>query len=232
MKPLSLRGWIAGLLAFLAIVVPWPIALFVHYHLFPIEKLIGEYTIGRYTGVIENQSGPIWYYLPVIILGFFPWIAFLPMAIVYGLRPASRRRCANAAARAVGASRLRLDRDAIALLQLCAHETSKLRGARVSGARADHRALFRCRRAQGRDALGSHFRRDGAGDDRGARFRDPRSSRATTVSRPRSQMRFRRCSAMAIAIFAGSLLTALLVARPKTARLRTVRARARGARCD
>ncbi|MFY9883332.1 MAG: glycosyltransferase family 39 protein [Candidatus Cybelea sp.] len=83
---LSVRGWTAGLLAFLAIVVPWPVALFAHYHLFPIEKLIGEYTIGRYTGVIENQSGPIWYYLPVIILGFFPWIAFLPMAIVYGLR--------------------------------------------------------------------------------------------------------------------------------------------------
>ena len=86
MKPPSLRGWIAGALAFLAIVAPWPIALVLHYHLFPLEKLIGEYTIGRYTGVIENQSGPVWYYLPVIILGFFPWIAFLPMAILYGVR--------------------------------------------------------------------------------------------------------------------------------------------------
>ena len=86
MKPPALRGWIAGVPAFLAIVAPWPIALFLHYHLFPLEKLIGEYTIGRYTGVIENQSGPVWYYLPVIILGFFPWIAFLPMAVVYGIR--------------------------------------------------------------------------------------------------------------------------------------------------
>jgi 4-amino-4-deoxy-L-arabinose transferase-like glycosyltransferase len=86
MQPPSQRGWIVGSLAFLAIVIPWPVALFAHYQLFPIEKLIGEYTIGRYTGVIENQSGPIWYYLPVILLGFFPWIAFLPMAIVYGLR--------------------------------------------------------------------------------------------------------------------------------------------------
>jgi 4-amino-4-deoxy-L-arabinose transferase-like glycosyltransferase len=82
----SLRGWIAGALIFLALVTPWPLALVAHYQLFPLEKLIGEYTIGRYTGVVENQSGPIWYYLPVIILGFFPWIAFLPMAIVYGLR--------------------------------------------------------------------------------------------------------------------------------------------------
>ena len=57
-----------------------------HYRLFPLEKLIGEYTFGRYTSVVENQSGPFWYYLPVIILGFFPWIAFLPTAIAYGVR--------------------------------------------------------------------------------------------------------------------------------------------------
>jgi 4-amino-4-deoxy-L-arabinose transferase-like glycosyltransferase len=82
----SLRGWIVGAIVFVAIVAPWPIALVAHYHLFPIEKLIGEYTIGRYTGVVENQSGPVWYYLPVVVLGFFPWIAFLPMAIVDGLR--------------------------------------------------------------------------------------------------------------------------------------------------
>jgi 4-amino-4-deoxy-L-arabinose transferase-like glycosyltransferase len=86
MKAPSLRGWIFGFFVFAAIVVPWPMALVSHYRLFPLDKLIGEYTFGRYTGVVENQSGPIWYYVPVIILGFFPWIAFLPMAIVYGLR--------------------------------------------------------------------------------------------------------------------------------------------------
>jgi 4-amino-4-deoxy-L-arabinose transferase-like glycosyltransferase len=84
-KPLALGGWIAGVVAFLAIVLPWPIALYSHYQLYPFVQLIGEYTIGRYTGVVENQSGPVWYYLPVIILGFFPWIAFLPMAVVYGI---------------------------------------------------------------------------------------------------------------------------------------------------
>jgi 4-amino-4-deoxy-L-arabinose transferase-like glycosyltransferase len=82
----SARAWIVGTLAFLAIAAPWPIAQVLHYHLFPLQKLIGEYTIGRYTGVVENQSGPFWYYIPVIILGFFPWIAFLPMAVTYGIR--------------------------------------------------------------------------------------------------------------------------------------------------
>ncbi|HEY6486128.1 MAG TPA: glycosyltransferase family 39 protein [Candidatus Cybelea sp.] len=85
-RPPSARAWIAGLAAFVVVAAPWPIALVAHYHLSPLQKLIGEYTIGRYTGVVENQSGPIWYYVPVIILGFFPWIAFLPMAFAYGVR--------------------------------------------------------------------------------------------------------------------------------------------------
>ena len=82
----SARAWVVGLFAFFAIAAPWPVALVLHYHFFPLQKLIGEYTIGRYTGVVENQAGPFWYYVPVIILGFFPWIAFLPMAIVDGIR--------------------------------------------------------------------------------------------------------------------------------------------------
>jgi 4-amino-4-deoxy-L-arabinose transferase-like glycosyltransferase len=82
----SRRAWILGLLAFFAIVIPWPLALVSQFGFFPLEKLFGHYTIGRYTGVIENQSGPIYYYVPVLLLGFFPWSAFLPMAVVYGIR--------------------------------------------------------------------------------------------------------------------------------------------------
>jgi 4-amino-4-deoxy-L-arabinose transferase-like glycosyltransferase len=82
----SRRAWIASTLVFVAIVLPWPLALVAHDRLEPLQKLIGEYTVGRYTGVVENQSGPVWYYLPVIILGFFPWIAFLAVAAVYAMR--------------------------------------------------------------------------------------------------------------------------------------------------
>ncbi len=80
------RGWIGGLLAAAAIIAPWLFAIGVHSGPAALVQLLGHYTIGRYTGVIENQSGPVWYYVPVVILGFFPWIAFLPMAIVYGVR--------------------------------------------------------------------------------------------------------------------------------------------------
>jgi 4-amino-4-deoxy-L-arabinose transferase-like glycosyltransferase len=81
----SLRACAIGVLAFVAIAAPWPAIVLARDGLFPLEKLVGEYTVGRYTGVIENQSGPFWYYLPVIILGFFPWIAFLPSAIASGV---------------------------------------------------------------------------------------------------------------------------------------------------
>jgi 4-amino-4-deoxy-L-arabinose transferase-like glycosyltransferase len=78
----SWRGWAAGIALFLVIAVPWLVALWQRAGAASIAELLGHYTVGRYTGTIESQSGPVWYYLPVIILGFFPWIAFLPSAIV------------------------------------------------------------------------------------------------------------------------------------------------------
>ncbi|MDQ6823193.1 MAG: glycosyltransferase family 39 protein [Candidatus Eremiobacteraeota bacterium] len=80
------RPWSAGLALFLAIIAPWFLALIAQSGAHSVAELIGHYTFGRYTQTIENQSGPIWYYLPVIVLGFFPWIAFLPSAIAFGVR--------------------------------------------------------------------------------------------------------------------------------------------------
>ncbi len=80
----SLRACVIASFLFLLIVVPWFAATASRTGMRGILQLLGHYTVGRYTGVIENQSGPFWYYLPVLILGFFPWIAFLPPAIFYG----------------------------------------------------------------------------------------------------------------------------------------------------
>lgn len=73
-----------AILIFAAVVSPWFIALIVRTGTHSIGELIGHYTIGRYTSTIENQAGPFWYYIPVLILGFFPWIAFLPAAVAFG----------------------------------------------------------------------------------------------------------------------------------------------------
>ncbi|HTZ54381.1 MAG TPA: glycosyltransferase family 39 protein [Candidatus Acidoferrum sp.] len=81
----SWRGWLGGLVAFAIVVAPWMFAIYAYAGAHAFDRMILHYTIGRYTGVIENQSGPFWYYLPVLILGFFPWIAFFPVGIAYGV---------------------------------------------------------------------------------------------------------------------------------------------------
>lgn len=93
---------IGALLLFLAIVVPWFAALSARSGLNAVIVLIGHYTVGRYTGTIENQSGPVWYYVPVFILGFFPWIAFFPSSIAHAL---ARLRIASPAEYDVRAQR-------------------------------------------------------------------------------------------------------------------------------
>ncbi|HTW84194.1 MAG TPA: glycosyltransferase family 39 protein [Candidatus Sulfotelmatobacter sp.] len=75
------RVLVLGVLAYLIVTLPWFVLLGLRVGPHAIVELIGHYTIGRYTGVIENQRGPVWYYVPVLILGFFPWIAFLPAAV-------------------------------------------------------------------------------------------------------------------------------------------------------
>lgn len=48
----------------------------------------GASNVGRFLHPFENQPGPVWYYVPVLLVGFFPFIAFVPQA----LRDAWRER--------------------------------------------------------------------------------------------------------------------------------------------
>jgi 4-amino-4-deoxy-L-arabinose transferase-like glycosyltransferase len=89
LPPLTVVG---GLVLMLAIPLPWFVLLAQHVGGGAIGELIGHYTVGRYTGVIENQRGPLWYYVPALILGFFPWITFLPLGVV---RAVARARTAD-----------------------------------------------------------------------------------------------------------------------------------------
>ncbi|GAC1314207.1 MAG: glycosyltransferase family 39 protein [Vulcanimicrobiaceae bacterium] len=73
----SPRRWALGLALFVAVVLPWSAALYRAAGPTAFGEMLLHYTVGRYLGTIENQSGPLWYYVPVAILGFFPWFAFL-----------------------------------------------------------------------------------------------------------------------------------------------------------
>lgn len=82
---------LAGALLFAVLVGPWALALEHAAGPFAFSEMLGHYTVGRYLGTIENQSGPVVYYVPVLILGFFPWITYLLPAMVEGWKAARSR---------------------------------------------------------------------------------------------------------------------------------------------
>ena len=77
------------LLVFFAVAAPWYIAqLYINGWEF-INAFIIKHHFQRYTEVISSHSGPIYFYMPVILAGFFPWVAFLPYGFYRGLKEKS-----------------------------------------------------------------------------------------------------------------------------------------------
>ena len=89
--------WAGGLALYFALVLPWAMALYAQAGPVALRELVGHYTVGRYLGTIENQSGPLYYYVPVVILGMFPWFAFLIPASLDAFGEARRERGASLA---------------------------------------------------------------------------------------------------------------------------------------
>ena len=88
LQPPSARAWAGGAGLFALVLAPWTIAMWNAAGPGAFGQLIGHYTVGRYLDIIENQSGPLWYYGAVVALGFFPWFVFLFPATLDALRAA------------------------------------------------------------------------------------------------------------------------------------------------
>lgn len=71
---------LAGVLGFSWYVVEW-----MRHGWEFVRVVIGYYTLNRFFGVVEGQSGPWWTYAPVFGFGAFPWTAFLLAALLYHL---------------------------------------------------------------------------------------------------------------------------------------------------
>ncbi|MBI5699884.1 glycosyltransferase family 39 protein [Candidatus Saganbacteria bacterium] len=64
----------------IALATPWWIMEYqIHGAVF-IEKMFGKFTWAIYTSTLQAHSGPIYFYLLVILIGFFPWSLFFPFA--------------------------------------------------------------------------------------------------------------------------------------------------------
>lgn len=75
-----------GFLLFFIVAAPWYLAqLLVNGWEF-IDQFFIKHHFRRFTDVISSHGGPFYYYVPAIIVGLFPWIAFLPSGIRSALR--------------------------------------------------------------------------------------------------------------------------------------------------
>lgn len=53
------------------------------------REFFGVHNFGRFVQPMENHRGPIFYYLPVMLIGFFPWTMFAMPTLIHAARSAS-----------------------------------------------------------------------------------------------------------------------------------------------
>ena len=75
---LAFTPW--GILLFLILAAPWHILAAIRNPNFFDFYFIHEQIL-RFLTSVHNRSQPFWFFAPIIVLGLFPWIAFLPQAI-------------------------------------------------------------------------------------------------------------------------------------------------------
>ncbi len=75
-----------GILLFLAVSAPWYVACYKANGNEFIRNFFIKQHFDRYLHVISGHTGPVYYYIPVLALGLFPWIAFLPQGVKNALR--------------------------------------------------------------------------------------------------------------------------------------------------
>jgi 4-amino-4-deoxy-L-arabinose transferase-like glycosyltransferase len=72
-------------LIFLGIAAPWYVGMFLLHGSGYAASARGD-TITRFFTVIGGHGGTIFFYLPILFWGFFPWSGFLPAALLQGLQ--------------------------------------------------------------------------------------------------------------------------------------------------
>ena len=76
---------VAGTLVFVFLAAPWYAAmLWIHGSRYTASAQAD--TVGRFFSIIGGHGGTVVFYLPVLFFGFFPWSAFLPVALYQALK--------------------------------------------------------------------------------------------------------------------------------------------------
>jgi 4-amino-4-deoxy-L-arabinose transferase-like glycosyltransferase len=77
--------WIPGILLFLAVALPWYVAVQLRNPEF-FRVFILEHNLARFSQNVYHHRQPFWFYLPVLLLSLLPWTLWVILAIVERVR--------------------------------------------------------------------------------------------------------------------------------------------------
>ncbi|MFZ0477947.1 MAG: glycosyltransferase family 39 protein, partial [Terriglobales bacterium] len=83
--------WLPGILLFVAVALPWYIAVQMRDHDF-FRVFIIEHNFARFSSNLYHHPQPFWFYVPVFLLALLPWTVWLIAAVVESLRRTWRAR--------------------------------------------------------------------------------------------------------------------------------------------
>ena len=84
-KLLQRSLWLPGVLLFLAVALPWYIAVQRANPDF-FRVFILQQNLARYASDLYRHAQPFWFYVPVVLLGLVPWVVFVVAAVVDAIR--------------------------------------------------------------------------------------------------------------------------------------------------
>jgi len=70
----------------LAVALPWYILVGMRTEGLWIEQFFAKFNLRPFVQPILGHSGPVWYYIPIVLIGFFPWSVFLGPAAIDSMR--------------------------------------------------------------------------------------------------------------------------------------------------
>ena len=77
--------WLPGILLFCAAGLPWYVMVQLRNPQF-FHEFIVEHNLARFGTNLYHHPEPIWYYVPVTLLGWVPWMVFVAAACVWAIR--------------------------------------------------------------------------------------------------------------------------------------------------
>ncbi len=72
----------SGAVIFALLTIPWYVLVILAHGQTYIDDFFGYHNVDRFTQVVNNHSGPWYFYFLVVAVGFFPWSLGLPVAMV------------------------------------------------------------------------------------------------------------------------------------------------------